>query len=328
MSARRRVRASRRFSNGLIGSLLFVPLVLGYNLATIFSSFDGVGQTTTTTTVLREPDSPSLPTPHFVGRKDELEEVVSRLVSGTPSSILLYGSGGIGKTGAPLFPVVRGLPFSHRSPWRIVLALKVHDDERVTNHFGSKRGFIFCETTPKIDSLWQAVAALFSIQPVQGKSIRATVLSTMQSTSFPALLLLDNFETTHSPGAETAAETFLTDLSAKTNLSILVTFQGNIAWTDVEWSLERPIDRLSLRDAVALYERIHTKTEDPKDVEELMKTADRVPLVIRLVAARKESAPRARTVDSQRFVSGRHLGRTDSKPRSLAQAVPRLPAEA
>ena len=57
----------------------------------------------TTTTVLHEPDPPPLPTPHFVGREDELEGVVGLLVSEMPSTILLYGSGGIGKTGAPRF---------------------------------------------------------------------------------------------------------------------------------------------------------------------------------------------------------------------------------
>ena len=70
-----------------------------------FSSYDGVGQTTTTITVLLEPkpDPLPLPTPHFVGRADELDKVVGLLVSGKPPSILLYGSGGIGKTGAPRF---------------------------------------------------------------------------------------------------------------------------------------------------------------------------------------------------------------------------------
>ena len=100
------------------------------------------------------------------------------------------------QTGAPLCSVLPDRPSSHQSPRRTALALKVLHDERVTNHFGFSVGFIFCETTPKIDSLWQAVAAWFSIQPAPGETVRAAVLSAIRLPSYRGFLLLDNFETT------------------------------------------------------------------------------------------------------------------------------------
>ena len=124
--------------------------------------------------------------------------------------------------------VLRGLPSSHRSLWRTALVPQSSNDERVTNHFGSNVGFIFCEMTPKIDLFWQAVAALFSIQSTQGEIVRIAVLSAIRFPSFQGFLVLDNFEKIRREEPGSAAEAFLAELTDGTRLSLLVTFQGDI----------------------------------------------------------------------------------------------------
>ena len=211
------------------------------------------------------------PAAHFVGRTDEVEEVIGRLVSDSPYSILLYGSGGIGKTGSCGFRLSSacrrlilmcmrsGQPLRSRcsttSGSQITLARASASSRARRRPRSTRSGRPSPRASP---------SSLPRARPLERPSSPPS--APLPSGSFRGFLDLDNFEATRTEEPEGAAEAFLAELTDGTRLSLLVTFQGNVAWADMEWSHKKRIERKTLEDAVSLYGRTHEK-EDTKGRE-------------------------------------------------------------
>jgi tetratricopeptide (TPR) repeat protein len=212
-----------------------------------------------------EPVRVPLPTPQFVGRTDEVEQLAAALASGQASSaILIQGGPGIGKT-------------------ELTKAIAHH--KQVADHFQERRFFVSLETAKTAKDVRQSIIAAIGGDPnIDFKTALAVVGRPN------VLLVLDNLETPWEPPDERAnTEGVLRDLMEVEGVHLLASFRGNEA-IDLPSHYEHAVEALSAVSTIQLFISIAGGwvANDP-DFYNFIEVLGGLPLATTLVARRAHS---------------------------------------
>ncbi|TFK37764.1 P-loop containing nucleoside triphosphate hydrolase protein [Crucibulum laeve] len=211
------------------------------------------------------PPSPQI----FSGRDNEQQQMIATIQKNTAARIAILGPGGIGKTS---------------------LALSVLHDHNIVDIFGIRRYFISCDAAITSDGLITIVAKYFNLEE-KAKPSNA-IIHYLNSSTEPALMLLDNFETPWEiPEQRSKVEHFLSLLANITHLSIVLTMRGVERPSKIRWTRPflPPLQPLTNDAAEEIFRDIADISNDDPDLLELLKLTDNLPLAVTLMAHLAES---------------------------------------
>ncbi|KAJ6463290.1 hypothetical protein DFH09DRAFT_1227335 [Mycena vulgaris] len=197
----------------------------------------------------------------FYGRERELETILQNLAQDSPR-VAILGAGGMGKTS--------------------LARAALHHPDIATKY--AQRFFVPCDSaTTRID-----VAALvglhLGLEP--GKDLTKSVVQHFSKGPL-CLLILDNLETAWEPiESRGGVEDFLSLLTDVPHLALLVTMRGAERPTKVRWTHPFLAPLIPLSDAAAhqVFVCITEDVHDIKDVKQLLRLTDNMPLAIDLIA--------------------------------------------
>ncbi|KAJ6473071.1 hypothetical protein C8R45DRAFT_1163461 [Mycena sanguinolenta] len=203
---------------------------------------------------------PSMPQ-IFHGHESEVTQVV-QMLSQQCARIAILGPGGIGKTN--LARAVLHHP---------AVAAKYEDCL-----------FVSCESATTSVEIAGLIGAHLGLKP--GKDLTKSVLRSLAKKSI-CLLVLDNLETTWEPLKScSGTEDLLSSLTDIPHLALMVTMRGAEHPAKVRWT--RPflpaLAPLSLEAAQQMFIVIAEDYHEPKDVDQLLKFTDNMPLAVDLMA--------------------------------------------
>ena len=200
----------------------------------------------------------------FLGRSDSLQEITHLLCSETNSRICVLGPGGMGKTS---------------------LALAVVESPVVQEKYGSR-----CFWVPCIEAF--SPGLLLQVLYVHLRVARATddtlddIVSELNRTKEPRLILLDNFETPWFPTDGTRQEvgTILRRISQLTHVAILMTMRGrDPPCDDIKWQ-PKHLDAVDEESSRCIFHEIYPQSEEDPDVDNLSAALGRMPFALTLMA--------------------------------------------
>ncbi|KAJ7257664.1 P-loop containing nucleoside triphosphate hydrolase protein, partial [Mycena rebaudengoi] len=201
------------------------------------------------------------PVPHiFHGRESELREVVDLLKADSPR-IAILGPGGMGKTS--------------------LAQAALHHADIAAKY--SERYFIPCHSSITHNDLVSAISAHIGFESAQSSQVIFQYFSTTQ----PALLVLDNFETTWEPiSTRSKVEEFLSLLTGVPHLALMITMRGAERPGKIGWTRPflRPLIRLSDAAAHQILVDIAEDHHEPEKVQLLLDLTDNLPLAVTLMA--------------------------------------------
>ncbi|KAJ7069331.1 P-loop containing nucleoside triphosphate hydrolase protein, partial [Mycena amicta] len=206
----------------------------------------------------------------FHGRDEELEQVISLLLSQTPAHISLLGPGGIGKTS---------------------LALKaLHHPALSQDIFPlPQRYFVPCHGSPTCTELISSIAKHIGVDSGPNLSRRILRHLSIEDSGTCSLLVLDNFETPwESVKTRGQVEEFLALLADVKQLALLVTMRGTERPAGVMWT--RPyLPPLTPLSTAAAYQTFFDIADSPgldsaKSIDQLLEATGNLPLAINLIA--------------------------------------------
>ncbi|KAJ6473036.1 hypothetical protein C8R45DRAFT_1077774 [Mycena sanguinolenta] len=197
----------------------------------------------------------------FYGRESEVTQIV-QMLSQQCARIAILGPGGIGKTN--LARAVLHHP---------AVAAKYED-----------QFFVSCESATTSVEIAGFIGAHLGLKP--GKDLTKSVLHSLAKKSI-CLLVLDNLETTWEPlESRSGTEDLLSSLTDIAHLALMVTMRGAEHPAKVRWT--RPflpaLAPLSLEAAQQMFIEIADDYHEPKDVDQLLKFTDNMPLAVDLMA--------------------------------------------
>ncbi|KAJ6473068.1 P-loop containing nucleoside triphosphate hydrolase protein, partial [Mycena sanguinolenta] len=203
---------------------------------------------------------PSMPQ-IFHGRESEVTEIV-QMLNQQCARIAILGPGGIGKTN--LARAVLHHP---------AVAAKYEDQL-----------FVSCESATTSVEIAGFIGAHLGLKP--GKDLTKSVLCSLARKSI-CLLVLDNLETTWEPlESRSGTEDLLSSLTDIPHLALMVTTRGAEHPAKVHWT--RPflpaLAPLSMEAAQQMFIDIAEDYHEPKDVDQLLKFTDNMPLAVDLMA--------------------------------------------
>jgi tetratricopeptide (TPR) repeat protein len=223
------------------------------------------------------PPKPSI----FYGRDQFVEDIAKILSSASagpkPPRICIHGPGGMGKTSA---------------------AITVMEHPDIKNKFTENdRFWVPCVSATSPDILLHILYLNLRISRDTGDYL-SDIMTELQSSPAPRLMLLDNFETPWDPIERTRedVEKILHSLSALSQLSILVTMRTNIPPSEeIDW-VDKPLDAVDPGTSKKIYCAIDSRAEGKQKLDELLVELSHMPFAIRLVATlgkRSKSTPEA-----------------------------------
>ena len=212
---------------------------------------------------LRRQRNPSKPRV-FHGRTDVLQEIAHLLCSERASRVCILGPGGMGKTS---------------------LALAVVESSIVQAKYGA-----LCFWVPCIEAA--SPYLLLHLLYVHLRIVRATddtlddILSELNSSKEPRLILLDNFETPWFPSDGTRQEVgdILRQISQPTHVTILMTMRGgDPPCDDIMWQ-PKHLEALDEKPSRSIFHEIDPQSKDDPDVDGLLAAVGRMPFAVTLMA--------------------------------------------
>ncbi|KAJ7586751.1 hypothetical protein C8J56DRAFT_1165576 [Mycena floridula] len=204
------------------------------------------------------------------GRDPDVDFIVEQLICQpeTPESkctrFAILGTGGMGKTS---------------------VAVKVMRDARLLERYPEHyQAWFPCVQATSFPLLLNTVHSALDL-PSDTKNTLSAILTELQSSAKPMILLFDNFETPWNvPGARDQVAQFLRDIDAIPHIAIFVTMRATIPpCEEIDWKDMR-ITPLDPEASFQLYTGIDTKAQDDKELLELLGMLGHMPLAIKLMA--------------------------------------------
>jgi hypothetical protein len=203
----------------------------------------------------------------FYGRHDDIETATALNLRARAARIAILGAGGIGKTS---------------------IALTLLHHTKIGQKFGKHRRFISCEGISSIPILVDTMCTAFGLHyPSANQCEDLLVFLHGAYTSYPLLLVLDNFEAVWDvKDAQQAADKFLRALVNVKMLSLVVTMRGaEKPGIDIHWSWVLHVQSLDLVAAQSTFMVISgIEPTDDHQLNELLHAVDCVPLAVTLLA--------------------------------------------
>ncbi|KAJ6549262.1 hypothetical protein DFH09DRAFT_1087018 [Mycena vulgaris] len=197
----------------------------------------------------------------FYGRETELETILQNLAQDSPR-VAILGAGGMGKTS--------------------LARAALHHPDIATKY--AQRFFVPCDSaTTRID-VAALVGSHLGLEP--GKDLTKSVVQHFSKGPL-CLLVLDNLETVWEPiESRSGVEDFLSLLTDVPHLALLVTMRGAERPTKVRWTHPFLAPLIPLSDAAAhqVFISITDDVHETKDVKQLLRLTDNMPLAIDLIA--------------------------------------------
>ena len=212
--------------------------------------------------VVKPPAAPfPRPTPHFVGRGDEVEGLARALALEGATAILIQGGPGIGKT-------------------ELTKAIADHAD--VTARFGEHRLFVRLETATTAAAMQDNIIRTIGCDAQYGLQAALSTLRGKQT-----LLLLDNLETPWEPREQReAVEQTLADLAIVPDLAVLASFRGRELVGGLRW-IEHAVEALPRSVAIELFASVAGQwVQDDPLLDNFVDALGGIPLAVVLVARR------------------------------------------
>ncbi|KAJ7596049.1 hypothetical protein C8J56DRAFT_1022458 [Mycena floridula] len=203
------------------------------------------------------------------GRDADIEEIVRILTeAGSLDSkrarFALLGAGGQGKT---------------------ALALKIMAHLAVKQCYPGKNSvWVPCEGASSAALLLDVLYASLDIKRDTHNTIQ-DILTELNESSDPIILLLDNFETPwNAPGARGAVERILRDIDQLPHVALFVTMRAMVApCEEIDWE-ERRIQALDPEASCQLYTAVDKKAKSDSKLPELLDILGHMALAVKLMA--------------------------------------------
>lgn len=204
---------------------------------------------------------------HCIGREGEISLVVDYLLADESLPVAILGGPGFGKS---------------------TVALAALRDSRVAARFGDQRRWVSCSGACNRKLLSDALAVALEVP--FGPDLDGRTFARLDESIW--CILLDNFETPWEGLERESVEQFVSQLSSKPNVSLVVTMRGRQRPFGQRW--HEAVHVLPLRDSTARDMFIACAGQqfarDPA-LDELLRAMDGIPLAIRLLAAQAEGQP-------------------------------------
>ncbi len=196
--------------------------------------------------------------PVTLGRDDQVQAVVARLLADPPQPVLLNGAPGIGKTN---------------------LTLAALHDPGVVKQFGSRRWFVRCEGVQSATGLEGEIATAIGLAPT-GDALGAAIKLLSRA---PAVLALDNLETPWESDA-LAVEELIGVVAQVPGLALLASVRGLERPSGVRWAPPKQLEPLDPASAHKLFVSIAPEGFDTPALDGLLEEMGGIPLAIELLA--------------------------------------------
>ena len=202
----------------------------------------------------------------FHGRDDIIEEIPQLLMKEETSRVCILGPGGMGKTSVSLGVVEQPLIKARFLPENIVWVPCIEATS----------------ATLLLEILYIQLQVLGSKQVTIEK-----IISVLNTSTQPRLILLDNFETPYNAhgGTQKQVEDILRRLSMLSHIAILVTMRGRYPPCDeaIKWQSKniRPTDEAA---CLRIYHSIYPESENDRDVSRLLCVLGYMPFAVTLMA--------------------------------------------
>ncbi|KAA1473319.1 hypothetical protein DENSPDRAFT_269273 [Dentipellis sp. KUC8613] len=207
---------------------------------------------------------PTIPAkPHiFLGRDDEVREIVATILEKSPARIAIMGPGGIGKTS---------------------IALAVLHHPSVKAFFNGVCYFVPCEAIDSADALMMKIAEILGVTAGKSQVLdEDDIMSHLGS--HKAALCLDNFETPWEKSTS-GIEMILSKLASLPMMTILVTMRGLSYPLGISWTkpLLKPIVPVDVEAALQMFQELSDIRDEYS--KKLVIAVDCIPLAIVLLAS-------------------------------------------
>ncbi|KAF8638761.1 hypothetical protein AX17_001977 [Amanita inopinata Kibby_2008] len=227
--------------------------------------------------------TPPLPVA-FCGRTSLVEQARRIILDVSGANLAITGTGGMGKT---------------------TLSLALLHDKDIKMHFGDHLHFLSCEAiksaTQIVNGLILALGHEEELNAVAGGTHKLhrdsrRLLHNILNTSGPLMVVLDNFET---PWNESSSQQHihdvLKDIAALDNVTVVITTRVTVLPGGINWSpflpedILPPLDLDSARSVFIQESRLKLKEEESKDLDELLREVDCIPLAVTLLSKASRS---------------------------------------
>ena len=202
----------------------------------------------------------------FHGRDDIIKEIAQLLMKEETSRVCILGPGGMGKTSVSLAVVEQPLIKARFLP--------------------ENRVWVPCIEATSATLLLEILYIQLQVPGNKQVTIER-IISLLNTSTQPRLILLDNFETPYNPlgGTQKQVEDILRQLAMLSHVAILVTMRGRYPPCDeaIKWQSKdiRPTDEVA---CLRIYRTIYPDSESDRNVRKLLCVLGHMPFAVTLMA--------------------------------------------